>query len=263
VPISRPVRPMRAGLTIAAVLALVAACSGSAAVPSPTPVEITAAPTQPPSPSAAASPSPSEAVARGEGGPSSSPSIKIQGTTGKVVNETDGYTITLPDGWLRLDMSAGDLTQILQSAAGMSDDMAAMMQDQAANMALSGVHFWAVKTDDVGQGFASNANIIRQPSMGVSLDLIEQLSVNQLESLDVLGGAKVAHEHVHLPAGEALRLSYAIQAKDASNADLTATIVQYLIIRDDGQFILTLTGTDADETASVADSMAKSWTFAA
>ena len=177
------------------------------------------------------------------------------------LNETDGYAITLPEGWLRIDMNAQDMAAVMQSAAGLSDDMATMMESQAATMALSGVDFWAIKTGDVGAGFASNANIIKQPSLNVSLDLIEQLSVNQLESLDMLGGRKVGHDRVQLPSGEALHLRYEVGAKDAADADITATIVQYLLARDDGQYILTVTGADGDATASAAESMAESWSF--
>ena len=121
-------------------------------------------------------------------------------------------------------MNAQDMAAVMQSAAGLSDDMATMMENQAATMALSGVAFWAFDMGDVGAGFASNVNIIKQPSLNISLDLIEQLSVNQLESLDMLAGRKVASEsRARSPAGEALHLTYEVGAKDAANADITAT----------------------------------------
>ncbi len=252
----RPGRSAIAGLTLLALV--VAACGGAAATPTPTAVEITAAPTVAPTPVPATS-APSQAAA--SGGPVASAAAVIDGTTGKIVNETDGYAITLPEGWLRIDMNAQDMAAVMQSAAGLSDDMATMMENQAATMALSGVDFWAIKTGDVGAGFASNANIIKQPSLNISLDLIEQLSVNQLESLDMLAGRKVAHDRVQLPSGEALHLRYEVGAKDAANADITATIVQYLLARDDGQYILTVTGADGAATAATAESMAKSWSF--
>jgi hypothetical protein len=249
-------RPAIAGLTLVACIA--AACGNAPASASPTPVEITAAPTLAPTPVPSVEPS----SATASGTPDASAGAVIHGTTGEIVNETDGYAITLPDGWLRLDLSADDLSAVMESAAGMSDDLATMMQSQAATMAMAGVHFWAIKTGEMDDGFASNANIIRQPSIGVGLDMIEQLSVNQLESLDMLGGRKVAHDRVTLPAGEAIHLRYQVAAKDASAADITATIVQYLIVHDDGQFILTVTGPDGEQAAAEAAAMAESWTFA-
>jgi len=251
----RLIRSTRPLLLASGVVALVvAACGASTPSPSATPVEITAAPTLAPTPV------PSEAAAASDA-PASSAAAIVQGTTGTIVNQTDGYSITLPDGWLRLDLSASDVSSVMDAAAGMSDDLASMMQSQAATLAMSGVNFWAIKTDDLGAGFASNANIIRQPSVGVSLDLLEQLSVNQLESMDMLEGRKVGHDRVSLPAGDALHLRYEIGAKDASSADVTATIVQYLVVHGDGQYILTVTGLDGDAVSAAAQAMAGSWSF--
>jgi hypothetical protein len=255
----RPTRSVLAGLTLLVLPLALGACGSSAATPTPTStataVEITAAPT--PTATTVTSAAPSEAAA--SGAPAASPAI-IHGTTGEIVNETDGYTITLPDGWLRLDLSQSDLSSVMQSAGGMSDDLAALMQDQATTMALSGVHFWAVKTGEQA-GYAPNANIIKQPAMSASLDLIEQLSVSQLESMDMLQGRKVAHQQVTLPSGQALQLRYEVGAKDSSSANVTATIVQYLVMRETGQYILTVTGLDGDAAAAAAESMATSWTF--
>ncbi len=66
---------------------------------------------------------------------------------------------------------------------------------------------------------------------------------------------------MQLPSGEALHLRYEVGAKDAANADITATIVQYLLMRDDGQYILTVTGADGNAAAAEAKSMAESWNF--
>jgi hypothetical protein len=259
----RPTRTPRPLLLLASgAVALVIAACGATTTPSPTPVEITAAPTLAPTavPSEASAPSDPSGPPASEA-PASSGGAVLHGTTGTIVNETDGYSITLPDGWLRLDLSATDVASVMESAAGMSEDMAAMMQSQASTLAMSGVDFWAVKTGDVGAGFASNANIIRQPSVGISLDLIEPLSVNQLESMDMLQGRKVGHDRVALPAGDALHLRYEIGAKDASDTDVTATIVQYLIAHGDGQYILTVTGLDGEAVSAAGRAMAESWSF--
>ena len=240
-------------ISIALTTLLVAGCGASTA-PSPTAAAaaiITA------SPVASATASASAAAS-----PSASSGDLFSGTTGRITNETDGYTITLPDGWLRLDMSAEDIDAMVSAASASSPETAAVLESQMGALILAGVKFWAIQTDSQDFAFPSNANIIEQPMAGATLDLLEQITVAQLEQSETTSGGTVAHERVDLPSGEALHLNYLLKTTDATGAAVEATVEQFAIPHGSKMLILSIAGIDPAKTVADADRMARSLTFA-
>jgi len=201
------------------------------------------------SPSAAASQS-SIASPSGAGGP--------VGTTGRIVDESKGFAVTLPDGWTRLDLTSTDIEQMLGAAsANMTPEARAALQQQLSGLAAAGLTFFAIGPS-ADPNFATNLNILALPSSGMTLDLLEQLNVTQLEALPSLAG-DVVQERVTLPAGEALHLRYAIKTPGVNGAEIQPTVDQYLMVGGSQQYIVTFSGLDDGSLAAAAKSTAESF----
>jgi hypothetical protein len=240
-------RSIRTGLLALTGVAVIAAgCGSSAASAGPSagasaaPSVASAAPSETPAPSEMASPSASssastEASPSAAGGP--------VGTTGRIVDETKGFAVTLPDGWIRYDLAGADLEQRLGAATGnMTPEAQEGLKQQLEALSAAGLTFFAIGPN-ASPNFATNLNIIALPAGGMTLDTLEQLNVAQLEAMGTIAG-DVTTERVTLPAGEALHLRYAIKTPGVDGVEIAPTVDQYLIVGGDQQFIVTFSGLD-------------------
>ncbi len=114
--------------------------------------------------------------------------------------------MTLPDGWTRVDLSAGDLEAIMAAAGELDPALAQAYTDQIATLVGAGLVIFAFGPDATT---GTNVNVLALPAMGVSLDLIEQLNTSQIEQL---ADGDVEVERVQLPAGESVHFSYTVAA---------------------------------------------------
>lgn len=232
---------------LAALLVSVAlvACGGTATPSSPAasvaPSETapsapeTEAPTA--SPSEAPTASPSEAAAT----PGSS-----MATTGRIEIPDKGVALTLPDGWTRVDLAAGDLEALLEAAGAADPALAEQYSAQIQAMLAAGLALFALGPDPLA---GTNVTMLAIPSMGLSLDLLEQLNVAQVEQM---AEGDVKTERVDLPAGEAIHLEYAVPVAGTASG---TTIDQYLLVVDDNQIVLTITGATPAEGDAIANSV--------
>ena len=152
--------------------------------------------------------------------------------------------MTLPDGWNRVDLSSGDLEAIM-AAADLNEELAAAYSQQISGLVAAGLVIFAFGPDAAS---GTNVNVLAIPSMGVSLDLLEQLNLSQVEQL---AEGDVVTERVELPAGEALHFRYTISAGAAGSV----TLDQYLVLVGDNQLFVTVTGGEPGEAASMAESI--------
>ncbi len=229
----------RAALTLSAglVALTIAACAGSTATTTPaTPAPAPAAPSTEPSASAGASASASAAT---------SPGASLA-TTGRIEVPEHGFAVTLPTGWTRIDLQSGDLEAIMAAAGAENPELAQLYTAQIQTMLASGLVIFAFGPD-ITTG--TNLNILSLPSMGMSLDLLEQANLAQLESL---AQGQVESERVTLPAGEALHLRYNIAA---ANQPTPPTIDQYLVLIGDRQLMVSVTNASAADAAAIANSL--------
>lgn len=227
--------PRRASLALgAALVALtIAACGGSTATTAPvTPAPSSAAPSTEPSASASAS-------------AATSPGASLA-TTGRIEVPEHGFAITLPAGWTRIDLQSGDLEAIMAAAGAENPELAQLYTTQIQTMLASGLVIFAFGPD-ISTG--TNLNILSLPSMGMSLDLLEQANLAQLENL---AEGQVSSERVTLPAGEALHLRYDIAA---ANQPTSPTIDQYLVLMGQRQLMVSVTNASAADATAIANSL--------
>lgn len=215
--------------------AVLAACGGATATPAATvapptaTAAATAAPTATAAATATATPTPGSSLA----------------TTGRIEVPDHGFAVTLPDGWNRIDLSAGDLAAIMEAAGGMNPELADMYSAQIQAMLSSGLALFAFGPGTSG----ANLNVLVLPGGGLSLDLLEQMNMAQIEAL---ADGAVTSERLQLAAGEALHLRYRMQVAGAVEAPV---LDQYLVLGGSNQYMFSVTNaTDAEATA-IAESI--------
>jgi hypothetical protein len=177
------------------------------------------------------------------------------GFEGRILNEADGYAVTLPAGWRRIDLTEGDVEAILEAAGVDDPQMAELLEGTLGSAVATGLKFMAFRTADLASDVPTNVNILSAPSMGLSLEFLEELNVSQIEQLDTVVG-EVTSERITLPSGEALHLSYALSGGDTADE---IVLEQYLFLAGNSQHILTVTGEDDPDVAAEAAAMAESF----
>lgn len=223
---------------IAALTLVAAACGGTptastAASPSSQPAQsASTAPSIEPSPSTSAS-------------TAASPAASVA-TTGRVVIPEQRFAVTLPDGWTRIDLGADDIDALIQAAGAQNPELAGIYTQQIRAMAAQGLVLFAFGPDP---GDGTNVNILSTPSMGLSLDFLEQANLAELEAL---ADGDIASERVQLPAGEAIHLRYAMSAGTAVSAP---TIEQYFLLNGDKQLVVSMTNASDDDVAAIVRSI--------
>ena len=215
-----------AGLT--AVVLVASACGATPAAStapssSTAPVESasSAAPVEP-LPSAVSSPSASAAT---------SPAASLA-TSGRVVIADQGFAVTLPDGWTRIDLAAKDIDALIEAAGAQNPELAWVYTQQIRAMAAQGLVLFAFGPN---MADGTNVNILSTPSMGLSLEFLEQANLAQLGALV---DGEIASERVQLPAGEAVHLRYAMSAGTGTPSP---TIEQYFLLNGDKQLVVSVT----------------------
>jgi hypothetical protein len=232
----------RFGSTLAILLlaATLAACGGGTASVAPSEAASVAPPTTAPATEAPTEAPTAEPTEAAEATPGAS-----LATTGRIVVEDKGFAMTLPDGWTRVDLSAGDLEAIMNAAGDLDEDLAQAYSDQIAALVGAGLVIFAFGPD---AATGTNVNVLAIPSMGVSLDLIEQLNTSQIEQL---AEGDVVAERVQLPAGEAVHFEYTVAAGEQG----TVTLDQYLVLVGDNQLFLTVTSGEPGDAQAMAESI--------
>ena len=113
-------------------------------------------------------------------------------------------------------------------------------------MAASGLSVFALGPDPTK---GTTLNVLAVPSMGMSLDLLEQVNTAQVEAL---AGTDVAAERVTLPAGEALHFRYSL---DQAGAPAGTSVDQYLVLVGDNQLVVSVSNASEAEAKAIAESL--------
>jgi len=229
-------------LTVGAgLIAIVSACGGSAGA------------TTTPGPTAGSVATPSAAPT---GAVSAAPSL---GSTGRIALTDEGFAITLPDGWSRIPVDQASL-EAFTKALPADSDLGKIMLSQAGQMAASGIKLWAmdVSPDAVVSGFTPNLNVITQPVTGLSLDVLSSMAKAQLDAVSAISGTTM--EPVKIPAGDAVKATYALHQVLASGAALDVAGIQYYVIGPGRLYILSFScpANDGGGCAADVDSMIQS-----
>ncbi len=217
--------------------------------------EPTASPSPTPSPSPSPTPSPT---------PSPSPSPTPEPTP-TVFQSADGYSITLPPGWLALPVQESDVDALLDLLGTQQPAVADLVRDY---LELSGARVSMVALELGLGGTASalpaNANVLIQPSLGLPLSFVSGLVSSVIEQLPSVTGP-VTRDIISLPAGEAARLRFEVEVDTGTISVPTTALESYILIRGEEAYVVTFV-TSADQVAAdqpVFDAIIRSLCFEA
>ena len=165
------------GLTGLAIV--LAACGGATTGSSPAGSAESAAPA---TPSTTVAPTPSPTTA-----PTEEPSASsTAGLTGRIELAEHGIALTLPDGWVAVDMTAEDADEIMDAFPDGTYTEA--QQDMVRAAIGSGIKLFAFD----GDGSGSNVNLIVQDT-AVPVTLLETMLPTQFEQVPGASNLKITH----------------------------------------------------------------------
>lgn len=229
-------RRLGGALAIALLSIALAACGSStptvsvAPAPQATPAPASVAPADSPdaSPSAAGAATPGTSLA----------------TTGRIVVADKGFAITLPAGWTRVDVTPEAL-EAAMAASDLDPALAAQYEAQIKSLLGTGLSIFAFGPDPSA---GTQVTVLALPSMGLSLDLLDQINTSQLENL---AQGDIESERITLPAGDAIHYHYTLGAAGTG----TATLDQYFILAGSNQLVVTATNASEADARALADSV--------
>jgi len=229
-----PMRRLGGALSITLLSIALSACGGSTPSTALTTDPPTQASTPPSSTAREASPTAASAATPGAG----------IATTGRIEVKEQGFAVTLPDGWTRVDLSASDMGAIMEAAGNVDPALAEQYNAQIQAMLASGLAVYAFGPDP-----ATNVNVMAIPGAGLSLDLLEQMNTAQIEAL---AGTDVTAERITLPGGDAIHYRY-----ELSTAGMPAgtSIDQYLMVAGAKQLVITVTNAPEADARAIANSI--------
>jgi hypothetical protein len=240
-------RAARAVLAVVGIAVILVGCGSSTPTATASPVATAPAAA---SPTAEAPTSAAPSTSAGAGDPVA--------TTGRIVDESAGFAVTLPDGWRRLDLTAEDREAIIGAGAeNLSPEARTLLEGQLESLVASGLTFFAIDEVNATDQFVPNVNILATPTGGLTLDMLTQATVGQLRVAFPTMDGELVQEPVTLPSGEATHLSYNLPAGTAGAIALT--FHQYLIVGDGTAYIVTVTGQDGAATAAAGEAVAGSF----
>ncbi len=186
---------------------------------------------------------------------------------GWVLNEVprDRFAIALPANWEQVDMDPSKFMASMQTLRERNAEAAAVIEGQARALASAGVSFFGFDpaSETLAVGIATDANVQRQP-MGtpMTLDDITELALQNLGNSQAVE-QPVTHRRVMLEGGESTEFRFRANVTDQSGNPLALAVTQYLIVRQQDLYVITLTTTaDRDSAyAEVFEQIGKSFRF--
>jgi hypothetical protein len=228
-------RRLAGALSITLLAIALAACGGSTPSATVAPdTEVTPAPASvEPAGSPSAAPSTGAAATPGD-----------LATTGRIEVADKGFALTLPDGWTRVDVTPEAL-EAAMAASELDPALAEQYSAQIKALLGTGLSIFAFGPDPTA---GTQVTVLALPSMGLSLDLLDQINTAQLEQL---AAGDIETERITLPAGEAIHYHYALGSEAAAGA----TLDQYFIIAGPNQLVVTATNASPEDAAAIANSV--------
>jgi hypothetical protein len=175
----------------------------------------------------------------------------------------EGYAVALPATWKPIDMDAKTLSASISSIK--DAQLAEMMQGQVGSLVAAGIKFYALdfSPEMYKYGYMNNINVIKQALSGeVSIDVILQMTVSQLEGLDAVT-KPVDNQKVSLTAGDGFLLKYQMKSSGGANQPPLIAITQYGLMYKQNFYIITLTTLPAlvQQYSAVFDEIAQGFKF--
>jgi hypothetical protein len=131
------------------------------------------------------------------------------------------------------------------AASSMDPALAEQYSAQIQSLLGAGVALVALGPDPSAR---TQVTVLALPSMGLSLDLLEQVNEAQLKSL---AQGDIKSERITLPAGEAIHYTYTLGVEGAPSA----TVDQYFILAGDNQLVVSASNASEADAAAIANSV--------
>lgn len=177
----------------------------------------------------------------------------------------NGFAISVPTTWQRLPIRAQELETALGTIREANPELAQALGENAETLLHNGVKFWAFDLNPETQqaGFATNVTVTRQTfSNSVSFETFVAVNLNQLNALTTRN-SEIVNERTSIAGQPAERVRYLLTLNRDSDAPLTASITQYLVVNGRSAYVLTYaTRTDLiDKYRAVFEQSAASLRF--
>lgn len=193
------------------------------------------------------------------------------GIVGRIVNADQGYAITLPESWLRLDIESG-LSQFVAAAAiadpsiaarcesSTPDELQACLEEETAEVQASFAELTdagaqiAMDLATIGKPFPTFVLILPQPkTFGVTSDLLLATGPSSLRAVGVRG--RIQSGLLDVPAGTAVYFYYTMPAAALPNARAR----DFYVVAEDHIYEVLVVGHKSDDTmVDVADALIRS-----
>lgn len=183
-----------------------------------------------------------------DSGPTGRVTIPAGWTTHNLTAE--GFRLGLPPEWK--DVPPGQVDSALDDLREDNPDLAELIESQLAGSLSSLVRFFAFDTRSptLAEEFATNVNVVVEPLPG-GVDFDEYLDAN-LRQLRQVPGVTVSaeNERVQLPGGRAGLIKSQFTLNTPGGPRQIA-VTQYVLLRSDRGFILSMTTTPMHESTYV------------
>ncbi|MEA1976378.1 MAG: hypothetical protein U9N80_00600, partial [Chloroflexota bacterium] len=153
-----------------------------------------------------------------------------------------GFSVSLPNNWEHLDLSATDLDQILAYAKETNPQLGDIYSSTyLRSLAAAGIKFMAVDTsvDSLSAGIPTSMNIlVSDLPIDISLDDYVEINIQQLRTM--LGeNLLITQERVPVSITEAEKITYELEMNDVFGKSHIVVFNQFLMLQGKTQYVLT------------------------
>ena len=172
------------------------------------------------------------------------------GLGGRVEVSSAGYAVTLPEDWIHVRPTPGDVDVILDAVAAVAPELGPTVEAALAG----GLGFSLLAFDGNGEGFRQNCNVLDRAADGSSVDLVAATEVMKMDALGDIIASGPALTFIELPSGRTARLDVGIRLPD-----LQTESTSYVLV--DETWIHTMTCTNDVRPADAWYPIAESFEF--
>jgi len=148
----------------------------------------------------------------------------------------------LPDNWEHLDLSAGDLDQILSYANETNPQLGDIYSSTyLRSLAAAGIKFMAVDTsvDSLSAGIPTSVNIlVSELPIEIAFDDYIEINIQQLRNM-LSENLLIRQERVPISITEAEKITYELEMNDVFGKSHMVVFNQFLMLQGKTQYVLT------------------------
>jgi hypothetical protein len=181
------------------------------------------------------------------------------GASGSKVHDVkDGFSFSLPSGWLQIPLTGRDVSGLLDAATKADPALKGALTTQVQQYVKKGVKIFVV--GPIVRGEASNINAIVASSAGLpsGATYFDELGVQVKIGLSSIGGQHVVTSKVKFAKGTQLQATYSLPTSMIKNG---AYGVQLYIRHLSHLIVITFTSATKADSKRIAREVEKTWTW--